>query len=258
MSLTSRAAVIALAAGVAMPAAAQTPAPPASSSPQPTAPPAPALPFAQVASTVAPGTWTWAAKLTTNGQPQDFGTRTLTLQKSKGADSWLLLDAQSNPMATMSDSLVLASADFATMRRSLLVQSPMGAITLAMAFTPDSVTGSMSAGGQTQPVALKNVKGAVSSDGLLLLALAKLPLADGWTGRMDLFNPQGGGTIPLTFAVKRSEKVTVPAGSFDTWVVETTSGPGNTTFYVAKGGPVVRIVTAVPQMGGTVEATLVK
>lgn len=249
MSLSSRAAALALVAGVAGPVAAQAPAP---------VPQAASLPFAELAAAMKPGTWTWTNKLTKNGQAEDFGSRTLTLQKGTGAASWLLLDAQANPMATMSDSLVLSATDLATMRRALAVQSPMGPITLAMSFTNDSVTGAMAAGGQTQTLALKNVKGAVSSDGMLLLALGRLPLAEGWTARMEMFNPQGGGTIPLTFAVKRSERVTVPAGSFDAWVVETTSGPGNSTFYVAKGGPVVRIVSAVPQLGGSVESVLAK
>ncbi|MGZ8471451.1 MAG: hypothetical protein ACXW61_16840, partial [Gemmatirosa sp.] len=57
-----------------------------------------ALPFEQIAAAMKPGTWTWAAKLTTNGQQQDFGSRTLTLQKAKVGDGWLLLDAQANSM----------------------------------------------------------------------------------------------------------------------------------------------------------------
>ena len=99
---------------------------------------------------------------------------------------------------------------------------------------------------------------STSDCGLLLLALSQLPLADGWTGRIDLMNPQNGSVIPLSLAVRRSEKVTVPAGAFDTWVVETTGAPATATFFVAKGGPVVRLVAAVPQVGGTVESVLTK
>ncbi|GLC27516.1 hypothetical protein [Roseisolibacter agri] len=217
-----------------------------------------ALPFEQVAATIKPGTWTWTAKLTANGAPQEFGTRTLTLQKAKVGTGWLLLDAQSNAMVTMSDSLVLAAADLGAVSRSLNMKTPMGDASLAMTFTADSVKGALNAPGQSQTIATRNVKGALTNDGVLLLALGRLPLSEKWSGRVELLNPQSGATMPLTLAVKGSEKVTVPAGAFDTWVVESTGGPAALTFYVAKGGPVVRLVQAVPQMGGTMESVLQK
>jgi hypothetical protein len=264
LSCSPRAALL-LAATVGAPAlvAAQTApaAPPAAAAPAAAAlaaPVGPPVAIASLARSLKAGTWKWAAKLNANGQEQEFGTRTLSLEKGTAADTWLLLDAQQNPMVTSSDSVVLASGDLATVRRALKVQSPMGAITLAMAFTADSVTGALEAPGQKMPIAATNPKGAIVSDGLLLLALSQLPLAEGWTGRIDLLNPQNGGVIPLSLSVRRSEKVTVPAGAFDTWVVETTGGPATATFFVAKGGPVVRLVAAVPQVGGTVESVLTK
>ena len=264
MSSSVRRAAVLLAAGLAAPALAlaQTrPAAPATPAPAASAVPAvegKPVAIAQLAPSLKAGSWTWSAKLNANGQQQDFGTRTVSLQKGAAADTWLLLDAQQNPMVTSSDSVVLASADLATVRRALKVQSPMGAITLAMAFTADSVTGALEAPGQKLPIAAANPKGAIVSDGLLLLALGQLPLADGWTGRVDLMNPQNGSVIPLSLVVRRSEKVTVPAGAFDTWVVETTGAPSTATFFIAKGGPVVRLVASVPQVGGTVESVLTK
>jgi hypothetical protein len=259
MSFPIRRAAALLVLGAAAPAlaAAQTApaAPPAAAAQAPVGPP---VAIAQLAPAMKAGKWTWSAKLNANGQEQAFGTRTLSLEKGAAADTWLLLDAQQNPMVTSSDSVVLASADLATVRRALKVQSPMGAITLAMAFTADSVTGALEAPGQKMPIAAANPKGAIVSDGLLLLALSQLPLADGWTGRIDLMNPQNGSVIPLSLVVRRSEKVTVPAGAYDTWVVETTGAPATATFFVAKGGPVVRLVAAVPQVGGTVESVLTK
>jgi hypothetical protein len=47
--------------------------------------------------------------------------------------------------------------------------------------------------------------------------------------------------------VLRSESVTVKAGTFDAWVVEASAGPSQTTFWVAQGGPVVRVVATLPQ-----------
>lgn len=244
----------ALAAGLVVPAALAAQQPAAGES----GAAAPAVAFDGVARTLKPGTWTWNAKLSANGQSQDFGSRTVTLQKSQAGDTWMLLDAQSNSMVTMSDTLVLASADLASVRRAFKMESPMGSASMALSFTADSVKGALDAPGQSQTIASKNAKGALSNDGVLLLALGQLPLATGWSGQVSMLNPTNGSTIPLTLRVKGDEKVTVPAGSFDTWVVETSGGPTPVTFYVAKNGPVVRVVQSVPQMGGTVESVLAK
>jgi hypothetical protein len=220
--------------------------------------PAPTVTFDQVAGSLKPGTWTWSATLNTNGQAQDFGSRTVTLQKSKAGDSWMLLDAQANATVSMSDTLVLSAADLGPMRRSFKMDSPMGSASLALSYTADSVTGALQAPGQNQTIAAKNPKGTLSNDGLLLLALGRLPLAAGWTGQVNMLNPANGGLVPLTLKVTGNEKVSVPAGSFDTWVVDAQGGPGPVTFYVSKDGPVVRVVQSVPQMGGRVESVLTK
>jgi hypothetical protein len=246
-------AAVALAAPAVL--AAQT-APAAPSAPA--AAPAPALQLGQYAGALKAGTWTYSAKLTTNGQTQDFGSRTVTLQKSKAGDTWMLLDAQTNAMVSLSDTLVLATSDLGPLSRSFKMDSPMGAASLALKYTADSVKGALDAPGQSQTIAAKNVKGALSNDAVLLLALGQMPLAAGWTGRLDLLNPASGAVLPLTLRVSGSEKVTVPAGTFDTFVVEMTGGPGPVSFYVAKDGPVVRTVQAVPQMGGTMESVLAK
>ena len=56
--------------------------------------------------------------------------------------------------------------------------------------------------------------------------------------------------VPLTLAVTGSDRVTVPAGTFDAWVLKAESGPTVATYYVAKGGPVLKVVAVLPQLGG--------
>ncbi|MDF1505436.1 hypothetical protein PYV61_20965, partial [Roseisolibacter sp. H3M3-2] len=241
--------VLAAPAALAAQAAPAAPAAPAA---------APTVEIGQFAGGLKAGTWTWNARLNANGQTQDFGTRTVTLQKSKQADEWMLLDAQTNSMMSMSDTLVLSAGDLGPVRRALKIDSPMGAMNLGLTYTADSVKGAVQAPGQSQTIAAKNVKGALSNDAVLLMTLGRLPLAAGWSGRLDLLNPATGATVPLTLRVSGNEKVTVPAGTFDTWVVEMAGGPTPVSFYVAKDGPVVRTVQSVPQMGGTMEAVLAK
>jgi hypothetical protein len=246
---------VALAAGLAAPAALAAQTAPAA----PAAPAAaPAVQLGQYAGALKAGSWTWSNTLSANGQTQDFGSRTVTLQKGKAGDTWMLLDAQTNAMVSLSDTLVMSSSDLGPVSRSFKMDSPMGAANLALTYTPDSVKGALQAPGQSQTIAAKNVKGALSNDAVLLLALGRMPLATGWTGRLDLLNPANGALLPLTLRVSGTEKVTVPAGTFDTFVVEMTGGPAPVSYYVSKDGPVVRTVQTVPQMGGTMESVLAK
>jgi hypothetical protein len=196
--------------------------------------------------------WTYASTLTSNGQSQGFGVRTVAVSASKyrGADAWLLLDTQQNPMGTAADSLFLGRADLASLRRVTHIAAPMGEMVLTMDFTADSVTGLLTAGGQSQPVAMANTRGSVVGDAVVLAVLSALPLGDGWKGVLPVLNPQARAAVPLTLAVTGSEKVTVPAGTFDAWVLKAESGPTTATYYVAKGGPVLKVVAQLPQLGG--------
>lgn len=248
MSLRRPLAAAALA--VALPAGARAQGAPAA----PPAPP-PAIALERVGSQLAPGKWTYAARASMNGQSQDVGTRVLTL--SRRTPGWLVLLEERNPVASSTDSLLLR-ADLSAERRALRADTPQGPATLALAFTADSIIGSFQGGGQTQNVRVGNPRRAAASDGVVMLALAKLPLAAGWSGSVDLLNPQNGGVIPIALRVVRSESVTVKAGTFETWVVEATAGPSQSTFWVARGGPVVRVVATVPQApGAQIETSLV-
>lgn len=216
--------------------------------------------MAVVAGAVREGQWTYSARATANGQTQDFGTRTVALSRALNAE-WLLVDAQQNPAATATDSITLAPGSLAAQRRALHATSPMGNVALAMTFAGDSAKGRMTLGGETRDIAIGAAHSALASDALLLVALPKLPLAEGWTGRAEFLNPIGGGVVPVTLRVTGSERVTVPAGPFDSWVVRADAGAvgGSTTYYVAKHGGVAKISVAVPQMGdAVVELTLTK
>ncbi|HZF67889.1 MAG TPA: hypothetical protein VEZ47_07620 [Gemmatirosa sp.] len=215
----------------------------------PRAPAAPGrpVPLERVGAQLAPGRWTYAARATMNGQTQDVGTRVLTL--SRRTPGWLIVLEEQNPMATSTDSLLL-QPDLRAERRAVRAQTPQGPATLSLAFSADSIIGSFQAGGQSQPLRVANPRQAAASDAVIMLALGKLPLATGWQGSLDLLNIQNGGIIPLALRVLRSESVTVKAGTFDAWVVEASAGPSQTTFWVAKGGPVVRVVATLPQAAG--------
>ncbi len=71
----------------------------------------------------------------------------------------------------------------------------------------------------------------------LLLIMRALPLAQGYATRINSFLPVAGKMERVALQVRRSESVTVPAGPFDTWVVELKSNDRTTKAWVARRFP---------------------
>ncbi len=71
----------------------------------------------------------------------------------------------------------------------------------------------------------------------LLLIVRALPLAQGYATRINSFLPVAGRMERVALQVRRSERVTVPAGPFDTWVVELKSNDRTTRAWVAQTAP---------------------
>ena len=71
----------------------------------------------------------------------------------------------------------------------------------------------------------------------LLLILRSLPLAQGYATRINSFLPVVGQMERVTVRVRRTESVTVPAGLFDTWLVDLKSNERTTKAWVAQTAP---------------------
>lgn len=71
----------------------------------------------------------------------------------------------------------------------------------------------------------------------LLLIMRALPLAQGYATRINSFLPVAGQMERVALQVRRSENITVPAGPFDTWVVELKSNERTTKVWVAQAAP---------------------
>ncbi|MDE0199974.1 MAG: DUF3108 domain-containing protein [Caldilineaceae bacterium] len=71
----------------------------------------------------------------------------------------------------------------------------------------------------------------------LLLIMRALPLAQGYATRINSFLPIAGQMERVALQVRRKENVTVPAGSFDTWVVELKANDRTTRAWVAQAAP---------------------
>jgi hypothetical protein len=121
----------------------------------------------------------------------------------------------------------------------------------------------MGMSGQSKPISA-DLGGPLFGDGPAAFpALGALPLAVGYTTTFRNFDVQKQKVTFKQLKVTAAEKVTVPAGTFDTFKVEIASAegdPGSSTVWVATDSRrVVKITATLPQMGGAkVTAELVK
>ena len=109
-------------------------------------------------------------------------------------------------------------------------------------------------GGQSKPVAA-DLGGPLFADGpSTYLAVAALPLADGYTATFRNFDAQKQKVALKQLKVAATEDVTVPAGTFKAFKVEISSAegdPGSTTVWIAADSrKVVKVTATLPQMGG--------
>src|SRR6266480_287217 len=203
-----------------------------------------------------PGTTTYKAKLEANGQTVPMS---VTHIVTDAKDVWIVVDNAQAPMGLISDSSVVTKGTLLVQRR-VIHQGPS---MVEIQFADNKATGSMSMNGQTRPIAA-DLGGALFADGAAANdAVAALPLADGYTTTFRNFDVMSQQVKPRVLKVEGSEKVTVPAGEFDTWKVSVTPAEGigdMTTIWVNKADRrVVKITNVLPQANGAVAtAELVK
>lgn len=203
--------------------------------------------------TLAPGSWSYASTVTRGTATVELARRTLSVRAAEhgGAPAWLILDETSARGQSMTDSLLVARADLRPLRRV----ADMGPMRIVLGFAGDSVRGTMTVpGGGESTVALATSGGApvVANSGMLESALTLLPLRAGWRGEVLQLAPSPMGTtlVPISLLVTGEEEVTVPAGTFDTWVLTASAGGAEQRLWVAKeGGRLVQQVATPPHAG---------
>ncbi len=204
-----------------------------------------------------PGTSTYKARLEVGGQtmPVDL---TRTVKEVNGA--WVVSETTQMPMGTINDSATIDKRTL-LLRKRVVHQGPA---VVEVQFADNKATGKMTMNGQERPIKA-DLGGTLFADGAGASdVIAALPLAEGYTTTFRNFDIMSQQVKPRQLKVAGSEKVTVPAGSFDAWKVEITPADGgngeSSTLWVDKTSRrVVKIVTVIPQMNGAVAtAELVK
>lgn len=200
---------------------------------------------------LAPMEATYATTLEVMGQTIEFDARREVADLGDG--TLLLVESADTPMGSAADSLVVTREALRPVSRRVA----QGPARIAFDYTDDAVTGQIEAPGQTVPVDVA-LDAPLAADGTSLqVGLGTLPLAVGYRARFAGFDAQTLQPTPFTVEVTGTEAVEVPAGTFETFVVELTqgdgSGGGNGTLWVSQSAPRVVVRSEIglgPQMGG--------
>ena len=195
------------------------------------------------------GTNAYKGRLEFGGQtmPMDI-TSTVTDQSG----SWAVNETSVMPMGSVTDEATIDKGTL-LLRKRVIHQGPA---VVEVQFADNKATGKMTMNGQERPIAA-DLGGALFADGPgASSVIGTLPLAEGYTTTFRNFDIMSQQVRPRQLKVTGSEKVTVPAGTFDTYKVEVTpaEGTGETvTIWVDKASRrAVKIVTVLPQMNGAI------
>jgi dipeptidyl aminopeptidase/acylaminoacyl peptidase len=206
----------------------------------------------RVAASLSPGSASYQGKIEAGGQTIPMSI-TQTIEEKGG--SWVVTGTAKMPMGDAVDVTTLDKATLVPRKRSI----KQGPAVIELVFEGGKATGTVAMGGDPKPVSV-DLGGDLFADGAGgQEALGALPLAEGYSTTFRNFDVRQQKVQLKQAKVAGSEKVTVPAGTFEAWKVEIASAdgePGSTTIWVAKDTrKVVKTIATLPQMGGAVVTT---
>jgi hypothetical protein len=196
-----------------------------------------------------PGEYKYKAMIEVSGQQIPLSVST-TIKEEGGA--WTATDTFDTPNGTV---VQVASLEKGTLIiRKLNVKQ--GPLVLDLSFTDSKASGNMNMGGQDHTVAV-DLGGPLFADGpAAKQSISCLPLAEGYTTTYRNFDVQQQKVKLLQLKVTGTEKVTVPAGTFDAYKVEISSADGGadkqTLWVTPDTHKPVKQSAVLPSMGGAV------
>jgi dipeptidyl aminopeptidase/acylaminoacyl peptidase len=175
---------------------------------------------------------------------------TLTREIKEANGAWVVTETAQGPMGTIMDATTLEKGSLMLRKRTI----NQGPVVIELEIKDNKASGTMSANGQTRPIAVE-MGGALFADGAGANdAFASLPLAADYTATFRNFDVQTQQVKLKQLKVVGTEKVTVPAGTFDAFKVEITSAEGEagkTTLWITKDTRrAVKTAATLPQLNG--------
>ncbi len=203
-------------------------------------------------STLKPYTAKYSTKASMMGRELTISsTRSLALANLAGTRVWRIIETSSGAMGQAVDTLDVDVETLLPIRRS----AQQGMATIQCWFRADAVEGKILAGPQEIPINAK-LSSPVLSEGVgMEIAICSLPLAEGYSATVDVFNLMQAKARTMLVKVVGVEKVMVNAGTFETFKVEVTPTDGDsgaTKLWIARDERrTVKSEVALPaQMGG--------
>lgn len=180
----------------------------------------------------------------------------VTSEISEEGGSWKASDTVKTPQGEIYEAVHLARGSLEVQKRVVR----QGPVAIDIEFKDGKALGKMSMNGQDRPISAET-GGPLFADGAGAYdVLATLPLKEGYETTFRNFDVQKQKTTLKQLKVVGVEGVTVPAGTFEAYKLESRSAegdPGVTTVWVDKASRrVVKIISVVPQ--GTITAELEK
>lgn len=151
----------------------------------------------------------------------EIGVRRITVSDTVigGRHAWVVAEVMEithDPLRDPTDSVVM-TADLEPVSR----RTRLGATRFVLDVRGDSVAGWKTASDGRQTISLPVSEGAFLNSWAQLAAFPVLPLARGWKGRAAvLYMGDLPSFTPVTMEVDGEDRITVPAGTFDCWVVD--------------------------------------
>jgi hypothetical protein len=166
-----------------------------------------------------------------------------------GTSALLLTRVGMQGVAAISDSLFVRRDDL----RPLHWIASHGVARVAAEFTPDSVYGASSSPLGRRNIVLPNRADLLVNSAAVDAVLASLPLAAAWrdSAEMLLIDSGGAALTPVNLAIEGEERITVPAGDFDCWIVSLETERASARLWVTKQGQLVaRSEQILPELEG--------
>jgi dipeptidyl aminopeptidase/acylaminoacyl peptidase len=193
------------------------------------------------------GTYRYQGKIEMGAQQMALKLST-TITEENGA--WTATETMETPMGPATDIAILEKGSLILRKRSI----SQGPVAVKLDFAGNQAKGAMSMNGNDKPISV-DLGGPLFADAAgAQLAIASLPLAEGYTTTFRNFDVQKQKVKLMQLKVAGSESVTVAAGTFDAFKVEVTSADGGTdkmTLWVAKDSrKPVKMSAVLAEMGG--------
>jgi hypothetical protein len=180
------------------------------------------------------------------------GTRTVSasLVTYAGSASWLMYESRVSDFSNDTDSLY---ADIVNLR-PLHWGAKIGGMRVSAEFRGDSAFGATTAPTGRRSVVTTVPRGTFINTAMLETVLRLLPLSSAWEDSATTLTGEYSNlaALPTRLSVIGEDRVRLPAGMFDCWVVAMHAGEqARGLFWVTKQDPiVVRTALDVPSMGG--------